>query len=89
MTSCSHGEKEKSSSLIIRTTYPTVAGERENEDYSFIAQPWRTSELSFRVSGPIDHLDAYPGNRYSQGSVIAEIDARDFRIHKERTEAVY
>ncbi|MGN0229786.1 MAG: efflux RND transporter periplasmic adaptor subunit [Muribaculaceae bacterium] len=89
MTSCSQGKEEKSSSLIIRSTYPTLATERENEDYSFIAQPWRTSELSFRVSGPINHLDAYPGNSYKQGSIIAEIDARDFRIRKERAEAAY
>lgn len=29
------------------------------------------------------------GNYYRQGSLIAEIDPRDFRIRKARTEAVY
>ena len=55
----------------------------------FIARPFRTSELSFRVGGPIDRFDVYAGNRYQQGSIIAEIDPRDFRIRKERAEAIY
>ena len=53
------------------------------------ARPFRTSELSFRVGGPIDRFDVYAGNRYQQGSIIAEIDPRDFRIRKERAEAIY
>ena len=58
-------------------------------EFSFIARPFRTSELSFRVGGPIDRFDVYAGNRYQQGSIIAEIDPRDFRIRKERAEAIY
>ena len=60
-----------------------------NKEFPFIARPFRTSELSFRVGGPIDRFDVYAGNRYEQGNIIAEIDPRDFRIRKERAEAVY
>lgn len=59
------------------------------KEYAFISRPYRTSELSFRVGGPIDRFDVYSGNYYSQGSIIAEIDPRDFRIRKERTKAIY
>lgn len=52
-------------------------------------QSLRTSELLFRVGGSIDRFEVYAGNYYPQGSVIVEIDPRDFRIRKERTEAVY
>ena len=31
----------------------------------------------------------YAGNYYKRGEVIAEIDPRDFRIRKERSEALY
>ena len=31
----------------------------------------------------------YAGNRYERGNIIAELDPRDFRIRKERAEAVY
>ena len=45
-------------------------------------------QLSFRVGGPIDRFDVYAGNGYERGNIIAEIDPRDFRIRKERAEAV-
>lgn len=57
-------------------------------EYAFISRPYRTSELSFRVGGPIDRFEVYSGNYYTRGSVIAEIDPRDFRIRKERAQAV-
>lgn len=34
-------------------------------------------------------MDVYAGNHYKQGSIIAEIDPRDFHIRKERAEAIY
>ena len=43
----------------------------------------------FRVGGPIDRFEVYAGNYYQRGDIIAEIDSRDFRIRKERAEAIY
>lgn len=63
-----------------------VDGQKE---FAFIAKPFISSELSFRVGGPIDRFEVYAGNFYKQGSIIAEIDPRDFRIRKERAEGVY
>lgn len=89
IASCT-GKKEQAEAGIIVKTEKAVrySGEGEKE-YAFISNPYRTSELSFRVGGPIDRFEVYAGNYYPQGSVIAEIDPRDFRIRKERAEAVY
>lgn len=88
-TSCAGGGDEKKQDFIINTTKAVSVSGIANKEFSFIAQPFRTSELSFRVGGPIDRFDVYAGNHYKQGSIIAEIDPRDFRIHRERAEAVY
>lgn len=84
------GNKEKEQSKVLVKTEKAVGYSIGNEqEYPFISRPYRTSELSFRVGGPIDRFDVFAGNYYKQGSIIAEIDPRDFRIRKERSEAVY
>lgn len=57
--------------------------------FPFIAKPLRTTELSFRVSGPIDRFEVYPGNHYKRNDIIAEIDPRDFRLRLENAEVAY
>ena len=89
-SSCKNtGNKETTPVPIVYTSQVTSQTEEGLKEFSFIAKPFRSSELSFRVGGPIYHFDVYAGNYYRQGEVIAEIDPRDFRIRKERTEAVY
>jgi len=89
LSSCAAGGNEKKQDFIVKTTQAVPVSHQDDKEFSFIAQPFRTSELSFRVGGPIDRFDVYAGNRYKQGNIIAEIDPRDFRIRKERAEAVY
>ena len=90
LISCKNaGKTEGEQTIIVNVSDVTpIAGNGEKE-YPFISKPFRTSELSFRVSGPLEHFEVYPGNYYPQGSLIAGIDPRDFRIRKERTEALY
>ena len=87
--SCTDKDSKQSQDLIVKTAQAVSASGIKTTEFPFIAQPFRTSELSFRVGGPIDRLDVYAGNHYKQGSIIAEIDPRDFHIRKERTEAIY
>ena len=89
LSSCATEGNDKKQDFIVKTTQAVPVLHQEEKEFSFIAQPFRTSELSFRVGGPIDRFDVYAGNRYKQGSIIAEIDPRDFRIRKERAEAIY
>ena len=87
--SCRGGESEKNQTLLVKTAKVTNTSANGNKEFPFIAQPFRTTELSFRVGGPVNQFDVYAGNYYKQGSVIAGIDPRDFRIRRERAEAVY
>lgn len=86
---CNGTDTKKEQDLLIYTADATSLPQESSKEFPFIAQPFRTSELSFRVGGPIDHFDVYPGNHYNRGNIIAEIDSRDFLIRKERAEAVY
>lgn len=90
LTACAGGgESAKDNDVIVNVAQAKVRESGARKEFSFISKPYRTSELSFRVGGPIDRFDVYAGNYYKQGGVIAEIDSRDFSIRKERAEAVY
>lgn len=89
LCACNGKETKSEQDLLVYTVQATTLSQESSKEFPFIAQPFRTSELSFRVGGPIDRFDVYAGNQYKQGSIIAEIDPRDFRIRKERAEAVY
>lgn len=88
--SCNSGEKQsKKQNLVVHVAQAEQGEPEGNNEFSFIAKPYRSSELSFRIGGPISSFDVYAGDYYRQGQVIAEIDPRDFRIRKERAEAIY
>lgn len=82
-------EPKASTTLNIKVATAQPLTENPNREFSFISKPFRTSELSFRVGGPIDRFEVYPGNYYRRGDLIAEIDPRDFRLRKERAEALH
>lgn len=87
--SCTGNKVQNHSKIVVKSERVASYSGEECKEYTFISRPYRTSVLSFRVGGPIDRFEAYAGNYYSRGSIIAEIDPRDFRFNKERTEAVY
>lgn len=87
--SCSGNKEKEPSKVLVKTEKAVRYSTGSEQEYPFISHPYRTSELSFRVGGPINRFDIFTGNYYRQGSIIAEIDPRDFRIRKERSEAVY
>lgn len=88
--SCKDAEqKNRQQGMVVRVTQAVKPSEGNQKEFSFISKPFRTSELSFRVGGPIKRFEVYAGTYYKRGEVIAEIDPRDFRIRKERMEAQY
>lgn len=88
--SCSAKKKEESvSDLTIKVNNVEYAITDQKEEFPFISKPFRTSELSFRVSGPLHQFDVIAGNYYKKGDVIAEIDPRDFKIRLEKAESKY
>lgn len=89
LISCKEKESGNEQKMLVGVAEAAVTTHETQKEFSFIAKPFRTSELSFRVGGPIDRLEVYSGNYYKREHIIAEIDSRDFRIRKERAEAVY
>lgn len=90
LVSCKNsGQQDQKQEMVVRVARVMSDPCSNQKEFSFISKPFRTSELSFRVGGPIDRFEVYAGNYYKRGEVIAEIDPRDFRIRKERSEALY
>lgn len=54
----------------------------QERNFSFIAEPYRTTSLSFRVEGPVCTFTAQNGQFFKKGELIAAIDNRDFLIRK-------
>ena len=87
--SCGTGEKRTDESIRIKVAEVEMSVPSSEREFSFISKPFKETELAFRVGGPIDRFEVYAGNYYQRGDIIAEIDSRDFRIRKERAEAIY
>ena len=84
---CGGNSSSQEETIIVKTATASTYSNETAKEFPIITQPFRTTELSFRVSGPIDRLDVYAGNYYRRGDIIAEIDPRDYRIRRERAEA--
>lgn len=89
LTACGNSEKKTEEPMRVKVAEAEVTTPSSAREFSFISKPFKETELSFRVGGPIDRFEVYAGNFYHCGDIIAEIDSRDFRIRKERAEAVY
>lgn len=89
MASCGRGEQKADEPIRVKVAEAETLVTSSEREFSFISKPFKETELSFRVGGPIDRFEVYAGNFYHRGDIIAEIDSRDFRIRKERAEAVY
>lgn len=59
-----------------------------SRNYTFISEPCRTTELAFRVGGPVQNFTVQSGQFFCKGQLIAAIDPRDFLVRKERAEAL-
>ncbi len=88
-TACGSKSADGTQPVVVKTAVVEQTDAAARQSFAFISQPRRTSQLSFRVGGPIDRFDVYVGNSYKRGGIIAEIDPRDFKIRKERAESVY
>lgn len=87
--SCGKGEKKADEPVRVKVAESEILVPSLEREFPFISKPFKETELSFRVGGPIDRFEVYAGNFYHRGDIIAEIDSRDFRIRKERAEAIY
>lgn len=86
---CSCGDNNSDSAEInkINVVKAEKSDENHNRSYSFISQPYRVTDLSFRVGGPVSNFEVQSGSFFRKGDMIAAIDNRDFLITKERAES--
>ena len=89
MCACSRTPQEQTSFPRVKVVHAEVMEAPSSRCYTFISQPYRLSELSFRVGGPVHAFDVQQGQFFRKGQLIAAIDERDFVIQKQRTEALY
>lgn len=89
LCACSRTPQEQTSFPRVKVVHAEVMEAPSLRCYTFISQPYRLSELSFRVGGPVHAFDVQQGQFFRKGQLIAAIDERDFVIQKQRTEALY
>lgn len=89
LCACSRTPQEHASFPSVKVVHAEVMEAPSSRCYTFISQPYRLSELSFRVGGPVHAFDVQQGQFFRKGQLIAAIDERDFVIQKQRTEALY
>ena len=89
LCACSRTPQEQTSFPSVKVVHAEVMEAHSSRCYTFISQPYRLSELSFRVGGPVHAFDVQQGQFFRKGQLIAAIDERDFVIQKQRTEALY
>ena len=80
--SCGRGEQKADEPIRVKVAEAETLVPSSEREFSFISKPFKETELSFRVGGPIDRFEVYAGNFYHRGDIIAEIDSRDFRIRQ-------
>ena len=89
LCACSRTPQEQTSFPRVKVVHAEVMEAPSLRCYTFISQPYRLSELSFRVGGLVYAFDVQQGQFFRKGQLIAAIDERDFVIQKQRTEALY
>lgn len=72
----------------IETTIVKKADSTREGKYTFMANPYRVTELSFRVGGQVTELYPLPGRFFRKGELMAAIDERDYEIRNKRAKAV-
>ncbi|TAJ14353.1 efflux RND transporter periplasmic adaptor subunit [Marinilabiliaceae bacterium JC017] len=83
-------KKKEEKKEIIRPVKTIVVGDIQqliNTEFPGITQELKSVDLAFRVGGPLTYFNAVEGMQVKRGQVIAEVDARDFRVDLTAREA--
>lgn len=90
LLSCTgRGDSTTDAVIKVKTVQAIHCAESGENEFPFISKPYRSSELSFRVGGPVNVMDLHSGNYYRKGDVIAAIDSRDYQIRIDRAKALF
>lgn len=60
LVSCKNSVQEnRNREMVVQVTQAVKPSNGNQKEFSFISKPFRTSELSFRVGGPIKRFEVY------------------------------
>lgn len=89
MVSCSTAPQESAQKQEVRVVRAQTVPQENERSYTFLSSPYRITELSFRVGGPVVSFEVQNGQFFRKGELIAAIDNRDFVIRRQRAEALF
>lgn len=75
LTSCSKGEKKTNELVRVKVAEVEMLVPSAEREFSFIAKPFKETELSFRVGGPIDRFEVYGNGKNLAGTHYCQIIA--------------
>lgn len=87
LASCGETAQKQTAPLPVKACTVAQPGQPRDREFTFISKPRKTTELSFRVGGPVTQFDTRPGQFYKKGQTIAAIDPRDYALRKAEAEA--
>lgn len=83
--SCKEAATKEEQPTTVKAVKAIESPKETTRSYTFISKPYRTTELSFRVGGPVNTFDVQNGQFFRKGELIAAIDDRDYIIRQKRT----
>lgn len=87
LTACRNEQLRTQDSVTVQVIHPEPFVRSGLQSFDFISEPYRTSELSFRVGGPIRSMDIESGQFFRSGSLIAALDPRDYQTALSKRQA--
>lgn len=82
--SCKETATKEEQPTTVKTVKAIESPKETTRSYTFISKPYRVTELSFRVGGPVNSFDVQNGQFFRKGELIASIDNRDYIIRQKR-----
>lgn len=89
LASCSGRVENGKERQTVKIDTVAFADEPNNLQFPGKVKAAQDVSLSFRVSGSIDRIHAKEGTRVRQGQLLAELDATDYQVQLDATEAEY
>jgi RND family efflux transporter MFP subunit len=89
LSACAQRETPKDVVPPVKVDTVRIYGERQKVTFPGKIKATMEVNLSFKVAGPVAGMYADEGKHVTRGQVIAEIDARDYKVQLSATEAEY
>ncbi|MFA7583446.1 MAG: efflux RND transporter periplasmic adaptor subunit [Proteiniphilum sp.] len=89
LAGCKDNQKASNGVRSVKTDTVKVYGLAGNNTFPGKVVAASDLNLSFRVSGPIEKVNARVGSHVKKGELLAQIDSRDYELQLAATEAEY